>query len=171
MIHPDKVREAAKKKESENFKFRTYLKGHADEKELDRQFLRLHKKLFMGYDCSQCRNCCKKYKGSIPEEDIEQDAKYLGVTRNQFIDFFLEKQEWGTGYQTKHIPCDFLQEDSDCKLGDCKPDSCKKYPYTDQPERLWSLLSVLEAVEVCPVAYEIFESLKREYGFREKRHY
>lgn len=169
MIQPDKVRAEAKKKENENFKFRTFLKCHADEDELDRQFLRLHKELFADYDCSKCRNCCKMYKGSIPEEDIERDAKHLGITRNQFIDFFLEKQEWETGYQTKHIPCDFLQEDSSCKLGDCKPDSCKKYPYTDQPERLWSLLSVLEAVEVCPVAYEIFESLKREYGFRRNR--
>lgn len=168
MIHPDKVKEKAKKKESENFKFRTYLKNHAEEKELDQQFLRLHKELFTGYDCSQCRNCCKMYKGSIPEEDMERDAQYLGITKEQFIDFFIEKQEWETSYLTKHIPCDFLQEDSSCKLGDCKPNSCKKYPYTDQPERLWSLLSVLETVEVCPVAYEIFESLKREYGFRGK---
>ena len=36
MIHPDKVREEAKRKENENFKFRSYLKGHADEDELDR---------------------------------------------------------------------------------------------------------------------------------------
>lgn len=46
MIQPEKVRSAAKKKEDENFKFRSYLKGHAEEKELDRQFLRLHKELF-----------------------------------------------------------------------------------------------------------------------------
>ena len=32
------------------------------------------------------------------------------------------------------------EEDGSCKLGDCKPDSCKTYPYTDQPERLFSLL-------------------------------
>lgn len=71
----------------------------------------------------------------------------------EFIDFFLEKAEGGIGYQTKHKPCDFLREDGECKLGDCKPDSCKKYPYTDQPERLFSLLSVLDTVEVCPVAF------------------
>jgi len=27
----------------------------------------------------------------------------------------------------------------------------------------------LEAVEVCPVAFEIYERLKMEYGFRSKR--
>lgn len=169
MIHPDKVRAEAKKREDENFRFRTYLKGHADEEELDRQFLRLHQELFSGYDCNKCRNCCKMYRGSIPEADIEKDAEYLGITSEQFKDFFLEKDEITMGYQTKHEPCDFLQEDGSCKLGECKPDSCKKYPYTDQPERLWSLLSVLEAVEICPVAFEIYERLKKEYGFRRRR--
>lgn len=51
-------------------------------------------------------------------------------------------------------------------LGDCKPESCKKYPYTDQPERLQSLYSVLDTVAVCPVAFEIYERLKREYRFK-----
>ncbi len=101
------------------------------------------------------------YKGSIPEEDIEKDAEYLGITKARFIDFFLEKGEHGIGYQTKHKPCDFLQEDGSCKLGDCKPDNCKKYPYTDQPERLWSLLGMLDTITICPVAFEIFERLKK----------
>ena len=169
MIQPDKVRAEAKKKEKENFKFRTFLKCNADEQELDRQFLRLHKELFTDYDCSKCRNCCKMYKGSIPKEDIDRDAKYLGITSEQFIDTYLEKGEYSMDYQTKHKPCDFLQENGNCKLGDCKPDSCKKYPYTDQPERLSSLLSVLDVIEICPVAFEIFEKLKKEYGFRTRR--
>ena len=84
------------------------------------------------------------YKGSIPAEDIDRDAQHLEITPEQFIDTYLEKEEYDMNYQTKHKPCDFLQEDGNCKLGDCKPDSCKKYPYTDQPERLSSLLSVLD---------------------------
>ncbi len=51
-------------------------------------------------------------------------------------------------------------------LGSCKPEDCKNYPYTNQPERLWSLYSVLDAVAVCPIAFEIYERLKGEYGFR-----
>ena len=49
MIHPDKISIEAKKKEDENFKFRSYLKGHANEDELDQQFARLHKELFAGF--------------------------------------------------------------------------------------------------------------------------
>lgn len=91
MISPDKVQTEARKKENENFKFRSYLKNHAEEDELDRQFLRLHKELFANYDCSKCRNCCKMYKGSIPSGDIDKDAEYLGMTAQQFISVYLEK--------------------------------------------------------------------------------
>ena len=166
MIPPRKVKFMAKKKVNENIRFRSYLKMHADETELDEQFLRLHNELFEQYDCNRCRNCCKMFYGSIPEEDIQRDAEYLKVSKEQFVDFFLQKNKTTGQFMTKHQPCDFLQEDGSCKLGDCKPENCKKYPYTNQPERLWSLYSVLEAVEFCPVAFEIFERLKDEYGFK-----
>lgn len=35
MIVPDKVFEAAKRNENKNYKFRAFLKNHADETELD----------------------------------------------------------------------------------------------------------------------------------------
>ncbi len=169
MIEPRKVKFESKKKENENLAFRTYLKCHADEETLDRQFRELHEELFASYDCSRCRNCCKMYAGSIPEEDVDRDAKCLGMTREQFMDTYLQDKTADGKYQTKHMPCDFLESDGSCRLGDCKPDSCKKYPYTDQPERLQSLYSVLNVIEVCPVAFEIYERLKKEYHFHWRR--
>ena len=68
-----------------NHKFRTYLKIHADPEELDRQFKELHDKYFAVYDCSKCRNCCKKYCGTIPVEDVQKDAELLGMTTEEFI--------------------------------------------------------------------------------------
>ena len=169
MIAPRKVQYEAKKKENENIEFRTFLKCNADDDELDKQFQSLHKELFDRYDCSQCRNCCKKYSGTIPVEDIESDAAYLNMTRADFISAYLNEEIYEEEYQTKHKPCDFFAADGSCKLGECRPDNCKKYPYTDQPERLSSLYKVLEVVEVCPVAFEIYERLKIEYGFKFRR--
>lgn len=166
MLAPRKVQFEAKKKENENLAFRTYLKCHANEVELDQQFLELHNELFENYDCSRCRNCCKMYHGQIPKEDLEKDAGYLGISKEEFMNNFLNENEKEGNYLTKHKPCDFLQENGDCKLGECKPEDCKKYPYTNQPERLQSLYSVLDTVSVCPVAFEIYERLKEEYGFK-----
>ena len=38
MIHPDRIGAEARKKEEENLKFRSYLKGHADEEKLYKEF-------------------------------------------------------------------------------------------------------------------------------------
>lgn len=165
MIAPRKIKYAAGKKENENLRFRAFLKENADEKELDQQFQNLHRELFAVYDCSRCRNCCKMYQGFIPREDLERDSEYLGMTVEMFIRLYLEPDEREEGYCTLHNPCDFLQENGDCLLGDCRPENCRKYPYTDQPERLQSMYSILEAAEVCPVVYEILERLKDMYGF------
>lgn len=169
MIAPRKIKSEAKKKRNENYEFRIYLKGNADEKELDEQFRTLHKELFAGYDCSRCRNCCKMYCGSIPEADLARDAEHMGLTKEQFIEKYLTEGDEENGYQTKNVPCDFLSADGSCQLGDCRPESCKKYPYTDQPDRWASLYSVLDVIEVCPVAFEIYERLKKEYGWRYRR--
>lgn len=169
MLKPSEVPQHAKRKEDENIRFRTYLKCHADETTLDAQFLRLHNELFADYDCSQCRNCCKLYHGFIPKEELEQAAAGLNLTREQLIADYLNPDEFTGDYETKHMPCDFLTSDGSCLLGDARPENCREYPYTNAPDRLASLYGVLEAVEVCPVAYEIWERLKQEYGFRTGR--
>lgn len=165
MLKPDEVKTAAKIMEADNLRFRSFLKNHADEEELDKQFMALHNELFADYECRNCRNCCKMYKGTFQEDELEKAAGYLNITTNQLKNFFLEFNEIEYSYETKHSPCDFFEENVECKLGDMKPESCKTYPYTNQPERLCNLYSVLNAVEICPVAFEIFERLKGIYGF------
>lgn len=106
------------------------------------------------------------YYGSIPLSDIKKDASYLNMSSDEFVELYLSEKDSEGNYRTKHKPCDFLQEDGSCILGDYKPENCKKYPYTDQSERMHSLYSVLDAVSVCPIAFEIYERLKVEYGFK-----
>ena len=168
MLPPRKVKLKEEKLREENLKFRTFLKCNADEKELDEQFLELHNELFADYDCSRCLNCCKKYHGSIPIEDLKKDAEYLHLTKEDFIETFLQKKADEEGYITKHMPCDFLMEDGTCRLGNCKPKACQNFPHTNQPDRLHSLYSVLDVIKVCPVAFEIFERLKVLYNYKNR---
>ena len=113
MITPNNVREAALKVEEENHRFRRFLKTHADEEELDQQFLSLHKELFASYDCSKCRNCCRFYDVSLENEEISTIAAAKGLTPDAFCKQFLS--DGLLGYEIKK-PCPFLREDGQCEV-------------------------------------------------------
>lgn len=166
MITPKNVPVAAAKREDENLRFRTFLKIHADPEELDQQFLALHRELFAGYDCCQCGNCCRAYSTTLSEEEIVSISAHLGMTRQKFLEDFLIRGRDGLELPA---PCRLLEMDGRCRIQDCKPEECKGFPYTDRPDRIASLYSVLTAVEVCPVVFEIWERLKELYHFRRRR--
>jgi len=164
MIKIENLETLAKEKLDENFKFRTYLKNHADPQELDVQFKQLHEKYFAMYDCSKCHNCCIKLKGTIPENDLKRDAEYLKVTINEFKGKYLDDKPSNHEYDTKNCPCDFFNG-KECILGDCKPEACKAYPHTNKDNRLASMWSIVDNASICPVVYEIIEELKKIYNF------
>lgn len=166
MISPKDVFAAAARREDENLRFRTFLKIHADPVELDRQFLALHEELFAGYDCCQCGNCCRTYSKPLSEEEIASISAYLGVTKQNFLEDCLIR---GWDGLELPAPCRFLDTDGKCQLQECKPEECVGFPYTNRPDRLASLYSILSAAEVCPVVFEILERLKELYHFRKHR--
>ena len=94
MIEPTKVKETFKRIEEENYAFRAYLKNHADEDELDEQFLKLHNELFLGYDCNKCRNCCAEYLASFKEDELGPVAAFLRMGEKDFRDKYI-KEEFG----------------------------------------------------------------------------
>ena len=165
MVEPKNVRKEAEKRTEENLMFRRFLKLNADEKALDRQFKRLHQEIFPQYDCMKCRNCCKEYEIEIPEKDLERDAKKLGMTKDLMISMFLKRDPKSGIYTVRSETCIFLEANGNCILDNCRPLTCKEYPYTDQPGRMGSLLEVIESAEICPAVFEIYERLKEEYGF------
>ncbi len=167
MIDFKEVRKEAEKRAEENLLFRRFLKLHADEKELDKQFKRLHEEIFSQYDCTKCRNCCREYEIQIPEKDLERDAKKLGMTKELMISMFLKKDPESEAYIVCGDTCVFLEANGNCILDNCRPRACREYPYTDQPGRMGSLLELVKSAEVCPAVFEIFERLKEEYGFLE----
>jgi len=166
VISPQDVYIEAKKRKDESLRFRSFLKNHADEEELDRRFLKLHQELFAGYDCCKCGNCCRAFSTTLSDEEITAISKHLSLDRQEFITRFLVE---GIEGRELPAPCRFLGIDGKCQIQDCKPAECKGFPYTDGLERLWSLYSILSSAEVCPVVFEILERLKDLYHFRRNR--
>ena len=163
MIAPSDVAAAANRREDENIRFRSFLKNRADSDKLDEQFLALHNELFANYDCRKCNNCCREYSTILQEEEIGAIAAYLGMSKQELVEKHLAQTN--EGYEIK-APCGFLKENGECAIQACKPGECLGFPYTNKPERLFSLYGVLEFAGVCPVVYEILERLKGIYRFR-----
>jgi hypothetical protein len=89
------------------------------------------------------------------------------MTEKEFREKYI-KEDLGE-YLLNVKPCCFPKEDGECEIEACKPISCRDYPFTNKPERLFSLLSILTSASICPVVFEMLERLKKEYGFSKKK--
>ena len=158
------IKEISEEKLDENYRFRTYLKTHADEKTLDEQFKELHNKYFKTFDCSKCRNCCKTLGISMNESELNEICKHYHLDACEMKSKVLTEDY---GEYIAH-PCPFLNADNSCQIKECLPKSCQDYPYTNKEERLFSLLTIVNNSKICPVVYEILEELKDMYHFRRK---
>lgn len=165
MINIDELAIMANRKEEENLRFRTYLKGHADLDILDKQFKELHEKYFKIYNCKDCRNCCKKLNISMTEEELDTICNKLNLDKEELISKELEINTSGK-YSFKCNRCKFLDDDNNCLAENCLPESCRDYPYTNKSERLFSLYGIIGNASICPVVYEILEELKKIYHFK-----
>lgn len=166
MIDIKDIERLGKKKEKENLRFREYLKRTADSDILDKQFKELHEKYFKEYDCSKCRNCCKKCGLIVNDEELTNICKHLDIDKNKFIRKYIKDSHTDYEYTFKHKRCDFLTSNNECLLECIKLKCCIDYPYTDKEERLFSMYGIIENTKICPVVYEIIEELKNIYNFK-----
>ncbi len=148
MISPTDVQDAASRLERENLRFRTFLKNRAGEDALDRDFASLHKELFSEEFCIQCGNCCREYSTVLKDSDIDAIAKHLEVTPSAFLSKYTVDSPDGPEIKA---PCCFLSSDGRCEINACKPEECRAFPYTDRPERLWSLYNGERPLRSSPV--------------------
>ena len=111
--------ENAKKHDDENYRFLRSLKMRSFKK-VDRIALELHQKAFSIVDCTKCANCCRTLRIVVTDEDIPRIALHLGMTNDEFIAAYLERDEDGD-YRMKVTPCPFLGDDNRCKIYDVRP--------------------------------------------------
>ncbi|MEG2017305.1 MAG: YkgJ family cysteine cluster protein [Clostridium sp.] len=168
MLKPENIAKEFEKREDEFYDFRSYLKMNAHEDELDADFARLHEEVFSEYDCSKCRNCCKEFTGTFTGGEMGRAAKVLGVDKKDFVEKYIDKADGE--FVAKGTPCCLLDAEKGCCIIDeCKPQTCKEFPFTNQKERLFSLASTVSYAGICPAVFEILERLMGEYGYRRRK--
>jgi Fe-S-cluster containining protein len=155
--------ENAKKHDDENYRFLRSLKMRSI-KRVDRIALELHQEAFRIVDCTKCANCCRTLRPVFSDEDIARIAAHLGMTGDEFIAAYLERDEKEGRYRTKTTPCPFLGEDRKCTIYDVRPEKCEGYPFTDKPDFAFSTLSHSNIAVVCPAVFYLVEQMKRRLG-------
>ena len=150
---------------NENLRFRAYLKHH---RHSDRRLRRFGEEIEAQIDCRQCANCCRVPEVGITERDIEKLAKFIGVTRHEFLRDYTQRDEKDALILKRtEEGCVFLQ-DNLCTVYEARPQNCANFPHLVRgsgsiASRMWQLV---DRTGYCPIVYNWMEAVKRDIGFR-----
>lgn len=158
----------AKKKEDENWKFRSFLKFYDElsDNELDELVSRLASKHESKIDCTSCGRCCKVLKPTLSEADQLRLAECLVITVGQLKDQYLkyDNDEDEPGWRIKDTPCPFLKENK-CSVYESRPDDCRGYPYLHEADFSYRTIGMIQRTFTCPIVFNVMEELKEEIAF------
>jgi len=162
------IRTQAEKKANENDRFRQFLKGRCklETEEIDNRVFAATRRVWAGIDCTKCANCCREMHPTFSEEEVDRLASRLLITREQFIEAYLQRSEPGDDnpWTTRTTPCPFLK-DNLCSVYEDRPADCSGYPYLYEPEFVSRAMGMVNRTFTCPIVYEVMEELKKSLGF------
>lgn len=158
------IKSEGRKKEKENMRFRTFIKGRSSKK-TDEVVHALTAEISAKIDCLQCGNCCRELMPSFDEEEIERVSAHLEMTRETFIHSFLQFSADDQAHFTKHSPCSFLEGNS-CTIYEHRPQSCHDYPNLHKEGFAFRMYGVIDNYSICPIVYNVVEELKQRLEFK-----
>lgn len=159
------IKAIAQQKEEENYAFRAYLKGSDySDKEIDTRVHDLLHEIKPQISCQECRNCCKRLKPNITQEELDRVTVELGVTTDQLRDAYLVPDTTEGGWTVAGLPCPFLV-DNQCSLNETRPIGCQTFPYLEKDDFTRRLLGVVEFYAICPIVFNVYERLKDSLGW------
>ena len=157
-----KIRKAAKEKEDENWKFRTFLRTcDISPEKIDSIVHKLYQQTSSEIDCKSCGNCCREIQPVLDQEDIEKFSKYCGISTSQFKGQYLVKDDEPEGYIFNEKPCPFFKKNL-CIYPDCRPKDCISYPHLHKKDFVLRLIDVIHNYSICPIVFNVYEHLKDE---------
>ena len=166
------VEALATRKHDENHVLRRYLKeqDRLSEEELDQLVSDIARRVWAGFDCITCANCCKELGRSVTGQEVQRLAAALGLSEEDFRSRYLEGQvgpeeddedsdQRRTRWWMRGKPCPLLK-DNKCIVYEARPEQCRKYPYLHEPAFSSRTLAMIERTFTCPVVYRVFGELR-----------
>jgi uncharacterized protein len=158
------IHRLGQQKRDENSRFRAYLRNH---RHSDRRLRRFGEDIEAQIDCTTCANCCRVSEVEITDRDIDKLAKFLGMSREEFIRDSTQQSESGELILKRtEAGCVFL-EGNLCSVYEARPQNCANFPHLVRgtgsiASRMWRLV---ERAEYCPIVYNWMEKVKEDIGF------
>ena len=155
-----KIKQLGKKKDRENWEFRSFLKFiDLEMEELDSIVHSIYKEVSLQIDCTKCANCCIEMKPVLNKEDIKRFSTGIDIPVTEFINQNIERGEDKTEYFFNKKPCPFLK-DNLCTNYDFRPEDCRSFPHLDKEEFVTRLWAVVDNYSICPIVFNVYEILK-----------
>src|SRR5438876_5082102 len=97
----------------------------------------------------------------LNDQDIERIAGQKNMTRQEFIDAYLQADREEPGkLMMRAIPCPFLGADDRCTIYEIRPESCRKFPHTDQEGFTGRSYLHTSNTLNCPAVYHIVKEMR-----------
>jgi len=163
-LNLDKISQLAIRKGDQNCRFRSFLKMQDSEK-IDRIVHRLDREIREQIDCKLCGNCCIELSPRLSDGEIDHLAQIDSISREEFIQKFVESDPPEGDNFLKGKPCKYLLEKK-CSIYSDRPGDCKSYPHTHKKDFNTRTLRIIENYGICPIVFNVFELLKLEMRYR-----
>ena len=157
-----KIKRIAAEKETENDRFRIFLK-QLDGEQIDTIVHKLNAGISAQIDCTQCGNCCKSLMINVTGEDVKALATHLQISQADVKEKYIE--ESGQGEMIINtIPCHFLRGTT-CSIYEHRFTDCREFPHLHKPHFTGRLFGTLMNYAMCPIIFNVVEKLKEKLDF------
>ena len=167
MIQTDlsKIKDYARKNEKQNWKFRSYLKFlDQTDAEIDSLVVEISSAITGRINCKTCANCCKEKSPIVLKKEILLISSRLEISKEEFINMYLENSEESDELRISKRPCPFLKN-NECEIYDIRPEDCRSYPHLHKKGFRTRLIGVIENYPVCPIVFNTYNQLKEKCNF------
>jgi Fe-S-cluster containining protein len=157
------IKKLAEEREEENWRFRSFLKFcDYDSEKIDAIVHRLYKEVSSQIDCCKCGNCCREMHPLLKQPDINRLSEAMNCSEKELTSKLLIPSEDNPGrFEFKESPCPLLSGNR-CTRYEARPENCRSYPHLHKDDFVSRLMQVIFNVEVCPIAFHVYEGLKLE---------
>lgn len=160
----ERIKQHSEERELENHSFRKFLKAQ-DADKVDRIVHELHDYYTEHIDCTQCGNCCRHLRPGVSDAEIRRLAAIDNISPDDFSVRYIEQDKLENIKYLKDTPCKYLKN-KQCTVYSDRPEACREYPYTHKPDLVFRTITMINNYGVCPIVFNLIESLKQRLNFR-----